>query len=286
MTTAKRQKLFATYIKEPFFLMMRNKSIFILLLLFIVINHFSEKFTSVELVYNADFLFGSFPDLFLSLIRQPFVIALWIGFFLVKAVVIAMMGMDFYRIFARERKGLGESITHIPRKAFLWLLFVEGIVYVVFTAIAFIFFLFSYLVWMNGHSVASIILLFGAFCFFYPLFYLAFSVSSMLAVLPLSPKEKFARLASFFRPPIVLKAYVFYGIRLSIEYVFLFGVPAIAFLVFENSLIATISAMIGLLVPLILFRGAAYEFKLAMLRHDPKIRAIFANHFALHPQES
>lgn len=72
---------------------------------------------------------------------------------------------------------------------------------------------------------------------------------------------------------------MFYAVRLSVEYLFLFILPFVFIYFFKNALIAKYLALFGLLLPLLLLRGSAYTFKLRVLKDHPDVRALFARYF-------
>jgi hypothetical protein len=190
------------------------------------------------------------------------------------------MGKDMMNIFTRGRKGLISSLRAISWNNFWWFLKVELLIYIIFNAIAITFYTLCYFIWLKtGFEVLPVAILFAAFAFFYPLFYFSFSFASMVCVFPIGNQNRFNKIHHFLPWEALKRTYIFYGVRLSLEYLFLFVLPFIAVYFFKNIIVAKVFALFGLLLPLLLLRGSAYTFKLKILENDSDVKRLFKQHF-------
>jgi hypothetical protein len=215
-----------------------------------------------------------------KLIGNFYVVAILVLAFLAKTVLLVAIGEDLMLIFTRERKSLIDSLKKITWGNFFWLLKYEAIVYIIFGLIAAIFYALSSYIWqLSSNGLLALVVLFGVFVLLYPLFYISFSLCSTICVLPVTKAKKHTLLFYFFKPKNILPTYLFYLVRLALEYMFVFVLPFAALYFFKNVILANIFILLGLALPLLLLRGSAYEFKLNILRGDMDVQNIFADHY-------
>lgn len=274
------ESFFRTYIRKPFYLLIHNWTIFLLFLVFLLVATISDKYISLDLSLSSSAVFTAVPNLFRVVLGSSLILGIFLVVSLFKTYLMVGIGKDMMGIFTKERKGLVGSLRAITWNNFLWFLGIELLIYVVFNAIAVTFYTICYYMWIQtGWEILPVTILFGAFAFFYPLFYFCFSWASMVCVFPLSNTERWKLIHYFLHWGNLKRTYVFYAVRLSVEYLFLFILPFVFIYFFKNALIAKYLALFGLLLPLLLLRGSAYTFKLRVLKDHPDVRALFARYF-------
>ena len=251
-----------------------------LLFVFLIVGWLTDRYSDVNLSFSSSAVFTTVPKVLSSIIHSPLILSIVLGASLLKTYLVVGMGKDMMNIFIRGRKGLWQSLREITWGNFLWYLKVELLIYLIFNAIAVTFYTLCYALWLQtGFELLPVLILFGFFAFFYPLFYFSFSFTSMVCVFPISGKERWNKLYAFMPWKTLRTMYLFYAIRLSVEYFFILVLPFIAVSVFHNPLVAKWCVLVGLLVPLLLLRGSAYTFKLRVLKDDPDVKRLFAKHF-------
>lgn len=275
-----QESFFRTYIKKPFGLLVKNWTIFILFLVFLIVTTIGDKYVNLHLTLSSAVVFTAVPELFAKVLSSPLILSIFLGASLLKTYLMVGIGNDMMGIFIGDRKSLFQSLKSVSWNNFLWFLGVELLIYVVFNAIAITFYTFCYYLWVQtGWEILPVVVLFTAFAFFYPLFYFSFSFASMACVFPISGKKRWNLLYYFLSWINLKKTYIFYALRLLVEYLFLFIIPFISIYFFKNALIAKYSALVGLLLPLLLLRGSAYTFKLRMMGEDQDISRLFVGYF-------
>lgn len=280
MTSMIDKTLFHKFILNPFFLLIRNWTIFLLFFIFLIISNVYAKYSSIDIKINSIFIYQNLPNSLFSLFKSKLTATILIISFLIMSYLIVGIGQDMFMIFTRRRKNLIHSMKHITLNNILWFLKLEFYLYSIFGFIALIFYVLTFLLWWKTQmDLIPVIILGAIFIFLYPFFYIGLSLGSMLSVLPLSSNEKFSKIKYFLPVKSLITTYLFYSTRLFIEYTFIIGLPFISIYFFRNPYLANMFAILGLVFPLLLLRGSAYEFKLTILNTDAQIQGIFKEHF-------
>jgi len=271
---------FHKYIIKPFYLLIRNWTIFLLFFIFLVISNIYTKYSNIELKVTSSFIYQKLPLAILSLFSNILTTTVLIVCFLFMSYLIVGIGKDMMMIFTRTRKNLFDSMKQITLNEIIWFLKLEFHLYFLFGMIALLFYGITFLIWNATNSEILPVAILGiTFVFLYPFFYIGLSLGSMFSVLPLTTQEKFRKIKYFLPTKTLFATYLFYSGRLFIEYIFIIGLPFISIYFFKNIYMANGFAILGLVVPLLLLRGSAYEFKLGILKKDSDIQNIFEKHF-------
>jgi hypothetical protein len=274
------ETFFHRYIIKPFYLLIRNWTIFLLFFIFLIISNVYAKYSNIDLKINATSIYNNLPSSLLSLFANKLTATILFVCFLIMSYLIVGIGKDMLMIFTRQRKNLFHSMRHIALSNVIWFLKLEFYLYLLFGLIALFFYGLTFFVWKSTRmELVPIIILGCAFAFLYPFFYIGLSLGSMFSVLPISSSEKFKKIKYFLPVRTLFATYLFYSARLFIEYVFIIGLPFISIYFFKNLILANAFAILGLVFPLLLLRVSAYEFKLGILKNDADIQTIFHQHF-------
>lgn len=275
-----KETVYQRYIIKPFFLLIKNWTIFLLFFIFLIISNVYAKYSNIDLKISASSIYNDlFPSL-LSLFTNKLTVTILLVCFLIMSYLIVGIGKDMLMIFTRKRKNLFDSMKHITITNVIWFLKLEFYLYLIFGIIALFFYGITFLLWQSTKmELLPIIILAGAFALLYPFFYIGLSLGSMFSVLPINSAEKFKKIKYFLPLKTLFATYLFYSARLFIEYIFIIGLPFISIYFFKNFYFANGFAILGLVFPLLLLRGSAYEFKLGILSKDSDIQKIFHEHF-------
>jgi|SRR6185437_750517 len=273
------QKLFIRFIKFPFQLMLKNVSIVILVCIYLILNKMlnSNKFGKIYLTANWVYSYGL---KYLSNFFTHSILIFIVVLFLFATFVSVAISQDMFLIFQGRRRGLLQSLSEIRIPNLIWFLKVEIVIWLFFTGVAAFFFLLTFLLWKyfiaGQFALYSLLFFFIVLC---PFFYLYLALGAMFSVFPLTSSQKIKKMLSFLSKKVIWKIYSFYFIRLTIENLFALILPVLFLQIFQSYYLAAISSIIGMLLPFILLRGSAYEFKIYLLRRDTDIREIFIDHF-------
>lgn len=267
------------YVLPPLRLLLSNGTVLLAILFVIALDYYSQS-TSVEAGTSIGaWAYDALPRLIRSILNRPALIAAGIAASLLRSAVVTVIAQDMMCIYAGTRKGLLATVGKTSLRQILWFIAAELIAYAVFGLVASLFYLPTYIVWRVWNQDLSIALV-GAFVLIYPVFYLVFSVLSMVAVMPFSSSKRLGIIRSLLSGDSFRKLYVFYLVRLGIEALLLFILPVVAVRYLHNGWLATVCVIIVLLLPIALFRGVAYEVKLGLLKTDPDVYRLFERRFA------
>lgn len=268
------------YIVRPFYLLVRNWTIFLLFLIFLLISNIYSKYSNIDLNLSANFIYKKLPSTFFSLFANGTTVVVLFVCFLLMSYLIVGIGKDMLMIFTRTRRNLIDSMKHITLSQVIWFLKLEFYLYFLFGAIALMFYGLTFLIWnVTKSELIPVVILGGGFALLYPFFYIGLSLGSMFSVFPLSSKDKFRKISYFLPIKVLLPTYIFYAGRLFVEYIFIIGLPFISIHFFKNIYMANGFVILGLMLPLLVLRGSAYEFKLGILKKDADIQNIFHKHY-------
>lgn len=270
--------LFQKYIIHPLRLLFSNGSVFIAFFAVILANYFSSS-NPIPLSDTGRWAFVILPESLLSLVTRANVLLIALAGILVKAWLTLVVAKEMLHIYQHSRIGLIDSIKRITRVDFLWYLTYQVAIYAAFAAIALAFYLPAYFAYHGGSADLSIGLL-VVFGFFYPAFYICLSTGSMVAVMSIPSSSKISILRFLLTGRRITALYAFYFARITLELGLLFLVPFVAVAIFKQVWLATLSAVVGLLIPFALMRGTAYELKLELLKDWTLIRSMFQKHYA------
>jgi len=271
----KKRKLLYTYLLRPFRLIKSNKSILILFLGILVLDHLSN----IDIKLTPKWIYETLPELFLSGVKTPLLIFTFLVIFFAQAFITVLIAQDMFSIYTGNRKGVIQSVSSIEIPNITWFFKYEIGIIVLFSLIAGVFYFPSLFVWQRFQIDLSSVF-FAAFFILYPVFYACISFIVMFAVLPLNNNQRIEKLKSLFTLRRLLKIYSFYFARVSIELFLVIIFPFIIITFLKIRWLASLSVAIGLMIPFAVIRGSSYEFKLSMFSQDPDMQNIFQNHYS------
>lgn len=267
------------FLIKPSVLIFKNVSIVIIFFIFLIVNTFKPE-NGIKPSIDPQWIFLSLPTELLKLINSASTVSLLTCLFLVKSLLVVLVGLDLRMIFSYKRKSIINTIKSLRLEYFLWFLKVELFVTIVFSTVALVCFNICKSIYINfGNGYLGEIILISLFLVLFPIYYFNISICSTLSVFPIASNRKISKLKIFYKKRNFFYTYMFYTTRLGIEYVFILALPVVSIIVFNSRIVANIFVLIGLVVPLLLLRGSAYEFKLSILRQDDDVKEIFKDHF-------
>lgn len=283
-------QLLENYLFRPLRLVLTNSSILILVVLVFVLDKLDDLVSQGEkgdlptasaTIMNGEWTFEYIPTFALSAVKSPIFISIAVLTFVIQAVLTVAIMVDMKLIYQKRREGIIDSLLQVRRESLVWYLLWLGINYVVFSVIGLIFYLPSLWFWIEWKVNLIVPLLLVALSIF-PLSYSLLSIGAKVAVLPLSWQERFRCMAFVLEPSSLKKVYLFYPLRLGIEFMCLILVPMVALAVSSSRLIAFIAGTAALMVPLAVFRASTFEFFLNLFRSMPRVRSFFDTHYSSH----
>lgn len=264
---------------DPLRVIARNASVLIPVGVVIFLNYASNFGDGPKIDFSNEWLFVRLPEELLQSVLSRTMILLGLMFFVAQTLATIVVAQDMTRIFLGCRASLGDSIRRIRSSDVLWFLAYELAVWFVFGLFALACYVSARAAWMQA-SVNGLIPLAVVFVVLYPVFYICLSAGSMVAVLPISSRERLSLLRIFLRWRNGVKMYSFYFVRLTVETILMIVVPAFAIALLKSYFLAVVSAIAGMAIPYSFLRGSAYELKLDILRDESVIQELFAIHFA------
>lgn len=278
--------IWTKYVVRPFHLILTNGSILVLILIILLLDRFVNdsnsvvKLENINQLLNGTWAYEQLPLAIKGLGRTQSILAsiiTIIAFFFQSFITVVTM-LDLKLIYQNLRKGIIHTFGKLLVKDVLWYFLWITLIYLIFGGIALVFYLPSLWLW-ERYNINTIIPLSVLAIFLFPGFYSMLSIGGKISVIEMNWREKFNKVFQALRFSSLIKIYAFYPIRLSIEFVSVVLAPALALWLFKNRLIAFITGVVALLIPLATFRASTYEFFLDLYKEDPLINKMFQEHF-------
>jgi hypothetical protein len=269
------------WFRAPALLLRRNRSIFGVFFGAVLFNVAQPRLAHLKLT-KAGWIFDHLIPSIVSALDSVWIWLLLIGLYIVRTAITLLVSEEIMLMFRGRRQGTRSSLHNLKPRDGLWLGLVGMLCYIVAIAALALVYLPMLLLWRDAHVDLGILLL-GLVALGYPVYYASVAAVSMVAVFPIASNARFRILRKLTRLRVAGRLYVFYGVRILIELLLLFVVPALVAPLHSGRIIGTISVSAGILIPFTLLQGAAYQFKLVLLADDPIVHGLFSAHLATNP---
>jgi hypothetical protein len=271
-------RIFTRYVAVPFRLILSNLGVLVPLFFVLLANWYFNKSTDGSIVFSSDWLYRNAPTILHKILISKLALLIVATGFVIQSVLTLVVAKEMMLIYSRTRIGLLDTIAKIKLNEVAWFFSGELLIYFVFGVIAILVYLPTYLLWEHL-EINLYFVVFLAFAVLYPAFYMMVAMLSTFAVLPLYSNSKIKKMIYLLSGKRLWNLYLFYLLRLGLEMIFAIGLPIAFMAYFHNIILATVSAILGLVLPFALLRGAAYALKLQLLINDEEISVIFNRYF-------
>jgi len=257
-------------------LFLTRPTLWLFILVAAVINQLTSSVSSDFHTGESGWLFRQLPHFLSGLVANPVFWVLLVPLTLVKIAVDLVTSFAMYRTYQQRSIALRETVGGaLSATNYSWMLLAQLALYAGFLAFAAVSFFTSYAIWhLLGFDFSYALV--GIAILVYPLYYAMLAMSALVAVFPWTASgRRRALVGVFWRWGSLWRAYLIYGLRILIEVTLLTIGLALAVLVFHSRLVATVSVLVALTLPLVLVRGASYGASLALLADQVAVSTLF-----------
>jgi hypothetical protein len=276
------------FIISPFKRILTNPSIVILVAVVVMLDNFrtNPKLQILDFGFenplqwlDGTFVYEKLPMLLGDALRLYQIIIILFALSLLQFLLAVVIMTDLRLIYQNRRVGLIDSLYQIKFKDigwyYVWLVSLYGTLVLIFTLA----YISGFLLWKYFQINISFALIIFSILIF-PGYYAMLSVGAKIAVIPISWKDRMRYMYRLGTWENIRKIYIFYPIRLLVEFFCLFMVPFLILQIVDNRLMAIGIGSIALLLPLSAFRASTFEFFLDIYKDDPQIREFFSEYYS------
>lgn len=273
----------------------RYKSFFLLILVLIIADRLLHRHVKVEgldigfrdLVRMGDeaarYVFTILPEQITGLLFDYRTFLVIAGMFLMKQIISLWPSSDMRRMHRLERKGFGiiASLLALRWSQLIWDAVAVGSVCIIGGLWMLVWFAINQALWRQFEGLIWLLLWAAAAAGIAPVILAGFSYSSKIAVI--SRGRFFEKLGLFFKlfsdPGIFLPSWLFFVIRIILEFVFVVAIPGFAILFIPLAWLRILVAGITATVVYSYLKMATFKFFLQMYRKFPQVRQEYASYY-------
>ncbi|MCI0557258.1 MAG: hypothetical protein MN733_02095 [Nitrososphaera sp.] len=281
------KSLFGKYLVRPLRLIVSNPSTLLLVAIVLILDRINNdpRISATGLIpmnpsemLDGAYLYERLPGALAHESRWQWVLLISMAFSVVQFLVAIAIMSDLKLIYQQRRKGLLNSIRQIVFRDVVWYYLWLLMVYAAFGIVAASLYLLGQWLW-RSYELNIALLQLVVLCLAFPFYYAMLSVGAKIAVVPVAWRNRLSLMLVLGRIDNLLKIYLFYPIRLAVEFGCLVLVPAITLVIFHNQFLAVAAGMLTLLLPLAAFRASTFEFFLDIYRDNDQIRQVFSEYY-------
>ena len=275
--------------------LVRYKSFFLLILIIIAADRVVKRYVKVEGLKispgeivemgpeASNFIFNILPEMIIKWFMDYRAIFLLAAVFIFKQIVSLWPSSDMRRMHRHEREGLGifRALLNLGWRQVIWDACAVGSL-CIFAGVWIVFWfnIFRFFWCLNQATFWT--LLFGLVVFIvFPLIMAGFSYSSKIAVLSQGSFSEKLKLfyRTYFMGSILFPSWVFFMIRIVVEFIFVLAIPGAAILLIPNFILRIIVAGISATLVYSYLKMATFKFFLLVYARFPYVREEYTSYY-------